>query len=142
MKQPEEPKLSPLQQAATSRKLIEAEIISRAWADEAFRGKLEADPASALAETGLPVPQGKTVKVVAETPGVLTLVIPPLPVQTEEANDDELAAVAGGGLVENGKCKMYDQIKTEKKHGNTFTEGLLYFCAGATAITGISWGWG
>ena len=142
MKQHEQPKLTPLQQAATSRKLMEAEVISRAWSDDAFCENLKNNPAAALSEVGLPVPQGKTIRVVAESPGVLTLVIPTLPTQSEEASDDELASVAGGGLVENGKCKMYDQIKTEKKHGNTFTEGLLYFCAGATAITGISWGWG
>lgn len=142
MKPSEESKLSPLQKAAANRKLIEAEIVARAWADEAFRAKLEAAPAAALAEAGFPIPEGRTIQVVPEAPATLTLVIPPVPTQSAEVDDAELAAVSGGGLIENGSCKIYDQIKTEKKHGNTFTEGLLYAVSGLTAVTGISWGWG
>lgn len=136
MTSPKDFKPSPLQQAATSRKLIEAEIISRAWEDGAFRTRLEADPAKALAEAGIPLPEGKTIRVIPEEPGTIRITLPPKPAATPEAGDDELAAVAGGGLIENGKCQHYEDAKKR---------GTGLFFAGVTlawgSILGISWGW-
>jgi hypothetical protein len=132
--------LTPLQKAATSRKLIEAEILARAWTDEAFRGKLEADPAAALAEAGFPSPEGRTVQVIPETPGALTLVIPPAPAFSAEASDAELESVAGGGLVQNGKCELYEEGKKGSPNdASGFGAGIKL---GLGAAFGASWLWG
>lgn len=132
---PEESQLSPLQKAVTSRKLLEAAILSRAWADESFRAKLETDPAGALAEAGLPVPEGKTLRVIREEPGTLQILLPSAP--GAEVSDDELAAVAGGGLIENGKCEHYE--KAVKRDTDKFFAGVALVCG---AMFGVSWGYG
>ena len=138
----ENTKLSPLQQMAVSRKLIEAEIIAHAWADEGFRTKLKTDPAAALTEAGLPLPKNTILKVVAEEPNTITLVLPPLPEQTEEADDGELEAVAGGGILENGKCRGYDYARQAKEKGDIVNTVAGYTHAILWGAIGISWGWG
>ena len=41
-----------------------AKVIARAWVDEEFKKKLLAEPATVLAENGVEIPEGVTVKVV------------------------------------------------------------------------------
>lgn len=127
--------INPLQSAALRRKLMEAEIIARAWSDDAFRTRLEEDPAAALAEAGLPAPEGKTLRVIREEPGTLQIPLPPAP--GAEASDEELAAVAGGGLIENGKCEHYEKAK--KRDEDKFFAGFALVCG---AMFGVSWGYG
>lgn len=143
MQQPEEPKLSPLQQAVTSQKLLEAAILSRAWADEAFLAKLEADPAAAFAEAGIPAPAGKTIRVIREEPGTVRISLPPKPVATEEATEDELASVAGGALIDNGKCVVWDGINKERAEGKIGDLEEFFFkgCTVVSGAFGVSWGW-
>lgn len=86
MKTQKSTQLTPLQKVAVSRKLLEAEIIARAWEDDAFRAKLESNPAAALTEAGLPLPENKTIQVIVEAPDVLTLILPPSPTRTSEVN--------------------------------------------------------
>lgn len=135
------PNLTPLQATALRRKILEAEVISRAWSDPDFLAKLEADPRAALAQAGIEPPAGTVITVTKEAPTTLKLVLPSAPKPSEEVEDAELASVSGGGQAGGGKCNLYDQIEIEKEHGNTFTQGLLSFCAGATALVGHSWGW-
>lgn len=127
--------LSPLQQAAIARKVLEAEVISRAWADESFRAKLEAQPAAALAEAGLAVPDGMSVTVTPEPAGTIALIIPPAP--ATQASDEELDAVAGGGLLDEGKCRLVERTK----HDST-TAFLGGVCLVMGSYLGLSWGWG
>lgn len=128
--------LTPQQAVITSQKLMEAAIVSRAWSDESFLARLEANPAEALAEAGIPAPQGKTIRVIREEPKTIHITLPPKPAATAEASDDELASVAGGGLIDTGKCKHYDDAKKR---------GTGEFFAGVTlawgSLLGISWGW-
>lgn len=142
MKTQKSTQLTPLQKVAVSRKLLEAEIIARAWEDDAFRAKLESNPAAALMEAGLPLPENKTIQVIVEAPDVLTLILPPSPTGTSEVNDNELAEVAGGGLIQNGKCEHYGKHDDLQRTGNffTYTGYMLYTAISATA--GFSWGWG
>lgn len=72
------------------------EIISKAWADEAFKQRLLADTATVLAEEGIDIPAGVTVKAVENTDTCFHLVIPPkqLPASLDMS---ELAAIAAGG---------------------------------------------
>jgi hypothetical protein len=69
------------------------QIIAKCWADEAFKQKLLADPATTLKAEGLVVPEGLTVKVVEDSDTVAHLVIPARP---DELSDDALSAAAGG----------------------------------------------
>jgi hypothetical protein len=127
--------LTPLQQAAIARKVLEAEVVSRAWSDETFRAKLEAHPAATLAEAGLPVPDGLNVAVVSEPPGTITLTIPAAP--DTRASDEELAAVAGGGLLDEGKCRLIERTKRDST--TQFLGGVALVMG---SYLGLSWGWG
>lgn len=140
--EPPESQLSPLQKKAVGRKLLEAEIIARAWEDDAFRAKLETDPAAALAEAGLPVPQGRKIKVTTEAPGTLTLPLPQTPAEAGELEDTDLDAVAGGGLIQNGRCELTNTVADEYRYGNMLTQGAALLGAGVAAVFGGSWGWG
>ena len=85
------------------------EVVRACLKDPALKAKLIADPAGFLAEHGLEVPAGITVKVVENTPSVFHLVLPQAPSTTGELSDDELAAAAGGwggdpNVTANGAC--------------------------------------
>ena len=69
------------------------QLIAKAWADEAFKQQLLADPATVLKAQGLELPAGLTVKVLENTDQLVHLVLPPKP--TELAEDD-LDRVSGG----------------------------------------------
>jgi Nitrile hydratase, alpha chain len=77
-----------------TRRDLEAKVVARAWADEAFRARLKADPRMAVAEeTGITVPEEITIEVVEETPEKAYLVIP---VNRIALSDEQLDAVSGG----------------------------------------------
>jgi hypothetical protein len=69
-------------------------VITRCWDDEAFKERLLADPAATLAEAGVEVPEGVTVRVVVESATERALVVPPAPAR--ELGDAELAGIHGG----------------------------------------------
>ncbi len=71
-----------------------AKVVARAWSDDAFKAQLLGDPATALKEAGVAVPDGVEVKVVENTEAVFHLVLPPRP--DEELSDETLDKVAGG----------------------------------------------
>jgi hypothetical protein len=70
------------------------QLVARTWSDEAFKQRLLATPAPALAEQGIPVPPGLEVRVHENTPALVHLALPPKP--AEELSDEQLDAVAGG----------------------------------------------
>lgn len=69
------------------------QLIARAWADDTFKQKLLADPATTLSAEGLPAPAGVTVKAVENTDKVFYLVIPAKP---DDLTDSDLENVAAG----------------------------------------------
>ena len=71
------------------------DIVTKAWADEQFKQRLLADPASELKEYDVGVPAGMTVKIVENTDKVHYLT---LPCQSSEVDlsDEQLEKVAGG----------------------------------------------
>ncbi|GAB1392787.1 hypothetical protein MASR1M60_09500 [Rhodocyclaceae bacterium] len=69
------------------------QLIAKCWADETFKQKLLADPAGTLKGEGMTVPEGVTVRVVADTAQEVTLVIP---VRPTELSDEVLCGVSGG----------------------------------------------
>jgi len=71
-----------------------SKVVAKAWADEAFKARLLADPAAALTAEGLPPPPGFTVNVVANSDTVLNLVLPQKPQDLSDADLDQVAAGA------------------------------------------------
>jgi Nitrile hydratase, alpha chain len=71
-----------------------SKLIAKAWANEAFKKGLLADPAAVLQEHGLTVPPGVQVKVVQNTDQVLYLMLPPAP--SGELAEEDLEAIAAG----------------------------------------------
>jgi hypothetical protein len=80
---------------------LEALLISKAMADEAFKSELISNPKAVIArEIGQELPEGVEIEVLESTPKKLYLVLP-LKVEseeipTEELSDKELESVAGG----------------------------------------------
>ncbi len=68
--------------------------IVRAWTDDAYRAKLLNEPHTALAEVGIEVPAGVTIKVVENTADIAHLVLPVVPEKAEELSMEELEKVA------------------------------------------------
>lgn len=76
------------------------QVVARAWSDVAFKAKLLADPAAALAKVGVEVPAGVTVTVVENTPESVHLVLPSPPPEDEPTNE-ELDRVALFGQIQS-----------------------------------------
>ncbi|WP_145751686.1 NHLP leader peptide family RiPP precursor [Nitrospirillum amazonense] len=72
---------------------ISRRIVARAWADEGFKARLLADPAAVLGSEGMDLPAGVAIRVVEDTVGTRTLVLPAKPVDLTE---EELGRVVGG----------------------------------------------
>lgn len=72
------------------------EISVKAATNAEFRKLALSDPTAAVKQVaGKEVPEGITIKIIENEPGVdLTIVLPPL--QTEELSDEQLERVAGG----------------------------------------------
>ena len=137
-------KLTPHQQAALQRKLLEAEVVAKSWTDEAFRSKLETDPKTALAGIGLPVPEGVSVIVKSEAPGHLQIILPAKPQIPDDMGDEELEAVAGGrnpALLGGGKCESGELVKKcFEKDGDGLIAGIISGAAFAVStLFGNSW---
>ena len=89
-------------QSEEQRRADYAKVVARAWNDEAFKAKLMSDPHAALAEHGVEVPAGTTVKVVENTKDTLHLVLPPAP--EGALSEEDLEKVAGGGSWTLSSC--------------------------------------
>ena len=79
-------------------------VIVRCWDDEAFKERLVADPMATLAEAGVEVPEGVTVRVVVESATERALVVPLAP--QRELADAELAGIHGGWIFQDS-CTGY-----------------------------------
>jgi hypothetical protein len=100
-----------------------AQVVAKAWEDEAFKQRLMANPRAVLQERGLPPPPGQTVRVIENTAETSYLVLPAKPPVGELA-DDQLELVAGGFVSE-----VYQVVDGLSKFA------MLYAIAGA----GYTW---
>jgi hypothetical protein len=75
--------------------LVQAQrVVAKAWADEAFKAALIADPKTMLAAEGISLPEGLTLKVVENTADTLHVILPPPPAAA--LSDEAVGAVSGG----------------------------------------------
>jgi len=73
------------------------QIVARAWADDAFKERLLAEPKAVLQEHGILVPAGSGVRVLEPPEQAVYFVLPPRP--RAELTDEQLdRVVARGGL--------------------------------------------
>jgi hypothetical protein len=56
-----------------------AKVVAKAWADEVYKNRLMADPASVLEEEGVEMPEGVELNVVEATDKQAWMVLPPKP---------------------------------------------------------------
>lgn len=100
-----------------------AALVQRVWSDESFRERLKRDPRAALAEAGMPVPDGTEVVVLEDTPALAHLVLPrpatpdaaaPAPPADAPALQRVLArAVADAGFRERLAAAPADTLRAE-----------------------------
>ena len=84
--------------AERTRKDIEAQIIAKTWLDRAYKQELLENPKAVVSrEFGAEVPADITIKVIEEDAKTLYLVLPMKP-PAGELSEEQLQAVAGGGL--------------------------------------------
>jgi hypothetical protein len=75
-----------------------AKAIAHAWTDADYKAKLLSDPHAALAEVGVTIPAGTTVKVMENTAETQHLVLPVSPDDAGELSIGELEKIAAQGL--------------------------------------------
>ena len=74
-------------------------VVAKAWADDAFKAALIADPRATLAQEGIALPEGLTLKVLENTADTLHVILPPPP--SAALSDEAVGAVAGAGQMVN-----------------------------------------
>lgn len=85
--------------AKKGRREFEAELIAKAWKNEAFKQELLSNSKAVYArELGQQLPENLQIRVMEETPDTIYLALPRVPQVSEELSDEALEAVAGGIL--------------------------------------------
>ena len=75
-----------------------AELFAACWKDEALKARFMSDPKAVLAERGIDVPDGMTVKVVENTTNTVNITMPIAPEDAIRLTDAELKSAAGGSM--------------------------------------------
>jgi hypothetical protein len=70
-------------------------IVARARADERFKRRFLVDPAAAMREDEVEIPEGVELRALESTDSVFYIALPPPP--GEDVSEEDLALVAGGG---------------------------------------------
>ncbi len=73
-----------------------SKAIARAWAEDAYKAKLLNDPHAALAEAGIEIPAGTTIKVIENTADTQHIILPVAPADAGALSIEELEKIAGG----------------------------------------------
>src|SRR3954452_19395909 len=84
-----------------------SQLLAKCWADEGFKQKVLADPATTLRAEGVELPANLSIKAVENTDKVFHLVIPAKPT---DLADEELKQVVGGACT----CCWVPPKATEK----------------------------
>ena len=78
-----------------------ADLFAACWKDEALKQRFMGDPKAVLAEYGMDVPVGMSVKVVENAGNCVYITMPASPSSGMALSDDELGKVAGGCIMTN-----------------------------------------
>ena len=90
------------EQLRAERREFEAQVIAKAWKDDAFAEELRANPKAVIErewgkiQPGAKLPDDLEIRVVEETPTTLYLVLPARPPVRGEVPSADLESVAGG----------------------------------------------
>ncbi len=68
-------------------------VVAKAWADEVYKLRLKEDTAAVLAEEGIETPANVKLRVIEDTPGMRTLILPP---RRKRAAAPKISKSAGG----------------------------------------------
>ena len=71
-----------------------AKAIARAWTDPDYKAKLLNDPHAALADVGVAIPTGTTIKFIENTADTRHIALPISPTETGEVSMEELEKIA------------------------------------------------
>jgi hypothetical protein len=77
------------------------DLFAACWKDDALKARFMADPKAVLAEYGMDVPVGMSVKVVENNDNTVHITMPAPPSSGMALPDDELGKVAGGCIMTN-----------------------------------------
>jgi len=92
--------------AEVSQELAWSQLIARAWTDDEFKQRLQADPRGVLAEHGIDMPEDVEINIMEDTKNVRHIILPPPP--AEELMEEDLAGSAAycycGGCYRCGRC--------------------------------------
>lgn len=92
----------PLEDVSFAPAALTGRLVCRVWTDETFKRSLLTHPRAAMAEVGITLPQGATVRVIEEgsmagwdmqEDGSITLILPGVPT---EVSEEDLGKVAAG----------------------------------------------
>ncbi len=83
-----------------------AKAIARAWRDAGYRERLNGDPRAALAEAGVEIPAGVTVKVLSDTQDTVHLVLPVHP--GKDLSPEALEKIAAGADLSKVNSQVID----------------------------------
>lgn len=86
--------VSPQHETSPANNKVWARIVAKAWADDAYKKRLLAEPAKVAAEEGLVVPEGVALKMVEAAHRQAWLVLPPKP-REEQPGELEARLAAG-----------------------------------------------
>ena len=107
-------------QPEETRKDFEMRLIAKAWTDEAFRQQLLSNPKAVVEqEYGAALPEGMNVEIIQEPANTLYIVLPAMPESSssEELNDEQLEAVAGGSVLSyRSHPSIPDQVLSYHKY--------------------------
>ena len=86
-------------QQKMTRNELEAKLVAHAWQEEAIKQELISNPRAAIErEFGQQVPESINIRVLEETGNTIYVVLPKKP-SIDELSDEQLEAVAGGGVL-------------------------------------------
>jgi hypothetical protein len=76
-----------------------AKVIGRAWADPAFHQLLLSDPKTALAQEGIPIPDGHTVEMHEDNDSTSHFVLPRKPAELGTSNSGSQGLICLSNLI-------------------------------------------
>lgn len=112
--------------ADAQRNSVQSQLVAKAWKDEGFREELKRDPKAVLErEMGVRLPEHVNVQVHEETADTIHVVLPAHPNQAAQMqlSDEELEAVAGGGITASGASSC--ETTCDTKAANCVTGSSL-----------------